>query len=94
MSTRVVVRVSGKVVAVRGNQGSGWSASGAAVASQAAGGAVPLDVEIQYDGSGYLLCYSSADGFLYGDTWHVSQAEAEQVAQEDFGVQAHEWQRA
>jgi hypothetical protein len=91
---RVVARVSGKVVAVRGNQDSGWSPSGAPVASQAAAGAVPLDVEIQYDGSGYLLCYSSEDGFLYGDTWHGTQTEAEHVAQEDFGVQAHEWQRA
>ncbi len=53
---------------------------------------VLLDVEIQFDDYGYLLCYSSQDGSLSADTWHVSLAEAEQVAAEKFGVQASAWQ--
>jgi hypothetical protein len=56
---------------------------------------VPFDIEIEaaVDG-GYLLIYEPVDGSLYGnDTFHETQEDAEQVALEQFGVQAHEWQR-
>jgi hypothetical protein len=56
---------------------------------------VPFDIEIEEEADGsYLLIYQPADGSLYGgDTWHATQDEAEEFALEQFGVQAHEWQR-
>lgn len=53
-----------------------------------------LNFEIQFDGSGYLLCYSSEGALLYGDSWHVSENEARQAALEEFGVQPNEWRHA
>lgn len=53
---------------------------------------VSLNLEIQFDGSGYLLCYASQEGDLYGDTWHESLNEAEEVAAEEFGVRDDQWQ--
>jgi hypothetical protein len=81
-----------KEVLVTGDQQSGWSpaAGEQAVSSRA----VLLNIEIQFDGSGYLLCYASDDGLLWGDTWHISENEAKQVALEEFGVQPHEWRQA
>ena len=55
---------------------------------------VPFDIEIEETDGGYLLIYQPADGSLYGgDTWHETQEDAEEFALDQFGVQAHEWQR-
>jgi len=92
--TTVVAVVPSKVLAVGGEQHSGWLPADAAVPLDTPTRRVEFKFEVQFDGRGYLLCYSSSDGSLYGDTWHESQADAERVAHEEFGVQAHEWQRA
>jgi len=55
---------------------------------------VLLNVEIQFDGSGYLLCYSSTDGTVFGDTWHETLSDAERAATEYFGIDGSEWERA
>jgi hypothetical protein len=55
---------------------------------------VPFDIEIEEANGGYLLIYQPVDGSLYGgDTWHATQEQAEEFALDQFGVQAHEWQR-
>jgi hypothetical protein len=53
-----------------------------------------FDFEIQFDGAGYLLLVASQDGSLYGDTWHLSQKEAEEAAEEGYGILSDEWQRS
>ncbi|AVP96827.1 hypothetical protein C7S18_06250 [Ahniella affigens] len=55
---------------------------------------VEFTVEVQIEGLGHLLCYASSDGSLYSDTWDEFQADAQCVVHEEFGVRAHEWQRA
>ncbi|MDB5340308.1 MAG: hypothetical protein JWN70_5927 [Planctomycetaceae bacterium] len=72
----------------------GWLPPGAAIPLPTPVRDVLLDIEIQYDGGGYLVCYTSQDGSVSGDTWHSSLAAAEQAALEDFGVQMSQWQTA
>lgn len=53
-----------------------------------------FDIEIDFDGVGYLLCYSTADNSFYGDSWHPTELEAKQSALEDMGVGFNEWKYA
>lgn len=46
------------------------SLNGASIPLPTATRDVAFNIEIEFDGSGYLLCYVSADGDLSGDTWH------------------------
>ena len=77
-----------------GKPHSGWLPPGAAIPLPTPIRDLLLDIEIQSDGDGYLLCYMSQDGTFSGDTWHQSMAEAEQAAQQDFGVQPSQWLNA
>lgn len=92
MSTSKLIATAQKAVLVIGDQVSGWSVVTNAKAEHVR--SVQLNIELQFDGSGYLLCYSSDIDQLYGDTWHLSQEEAIQVALEEFGVRRNEWRHA
>ncbi|WP_169972917.1 hypothetical protein [Tautonia rosea] len=92
MST--VKRVVGLLVRIGGEQHTGWLPAGAAIPLPTPIRDVLIDIEVQFDGHGYLLCYQSRDGDVYGDTWHGTLSEAEQVAAECFGVEPSQWQDA
>jgi hypothetical protein len=53
-----------------------------------------MDLEIEFDGDGYLLCYSSCDGAMCGDTWHRTLGEAEEAAMDYFGATREPWRDA
>ena len=88
----IVKRVTGLPVQFGGEQHTGWLPAGAAIPLPTPVVDVLLDLEIQSDGDGYLLCYSSQDGTVHGDTWHQSVVEAENAAANDFGVQRSQWE--
>jgi hypothetical protein len=88
----VVKQLSGHKIRIGGTQHSGWLPADAASPLPTPIREVVFDLEIQFDGSGYILCYVSQDGQLYGDTWHETLTEAEQVATEEFGVKIDQWQ--
>ncbi len=88
---RVVRKKSAHLVRVGGEQHSGWLPAGVARPLPTPVRDVLFDVEIQDTGAGFLLCYVSHDGSLYGDTWHETLSQAEQVAQEDFGLGRDDW---
>lgn len=88
----IVKRVTGLPVQFGGEQHTGWLPAGAAVPLSTPVIDVLLDLEIQSDGDGYLLCFSSQDGTVHGDTWHQSVIEAENAAANDFGVQPSQWE--
>jgi hypothetical protein len=90
----LIASVRSKLVLVSGTQQTGWLPAQAGQPADTPLREMRFSFELQFDGYGYLLCYSSSDGSLYADTWHASQSEAEQVALEAFGVESHEWQRA
>lgn len=79
---------------VGGDQHCGWLPASALQPMPTPQREVEFRIEIQSDGSGYVLCYESFDGSLHGDTWHETLAEAKRVAEEDFGVQPHVWRHA
>ena len=68
----IVKRVTSLPVQFGGEQHTGWLPAGAAVPLPTPAIDVFLDIEIQSDGDGYLLCYSSQGGTVHGDTWHQS----------------------
>jgi hypothetical protein len=84
--------IEGQMVRVGGTQHSGWLPETAAVPLPTPQRDVLFDLKIEFDGFGYLLCYKSQDGKLYGDTWHETLTEAEEVAAEMFGVRSEQWQ--
>ena len=88
----IVKRVTSLPVQFGGEQHTGWLPAGAAVPLPTPAIDVFLDIEIQSDGDGYLLCYSSQDGTVRGDTWHQSVVEAENAAAKDFGVRPSQWE--
>lgn len=90
----VVKRVSGLPFQFGGEEHSGWLPPGAAIPLPTPIRNVLLDVEIQFDGHGYLLCYSAQDGSTSSDTWHQSLSDAERAAEEQFGIKPTQWQPA
>ena len=88
----IVKRVIGFPVKFGGEEHTGWLPAGAAKPLPTPVRNVLLNIEIQSDGSGFVLCHSSQDGVEQGDTWHPSVAEAEKAAAEYFGVLASHWE--
>lgn len=87
----VLKKITGHRVRVGGAQHSGWLPEGAATPLPTPVREVAFDLEIQFDGSGYLLCYASRTGDLYGDTWHETLEDAQEAAAEMFGAQPSQW---
>jgi hypothetical protein len=92
MFMKILKRISGHKVRIGGTQHSGWLPKGATRPLPTPVRDVSFNLEIQFDGYGYLLCYVSQEGDLYGDTWHETLDDAEEAAAEDFGVQPDQWQ--
>ena len=88
----VVKRVVGLPFQDGGEEHTGWLPAGAAMPLPTPLRNVIIDLEIQFDGSGYLLCFSARDGSMSGDTWHESLSQAEQAALECFGIEPVQWQ--
>jgi hypothetical protein len=97
MNTSNAIAHVRKVVPVFGSQHSGWGCP--ITEAHRVNCASPIreelfDIEVRYDGKGYLLCYSTYENALYGDSWHPTELEAKHAALEEFGVQFNEWQHA
>ena len=88
----VVKQILGHHVTLGGEPHSGWLAEGATVPNPTATRDVALNITIEFDGSGYLLCYASDDGAFANDTWHQTLEDAEQAAVENFGVRFDQWE--
>jgi len=84
---RLVKRVVEHQVTVGGYEHSGWRPEGSSRPLPTPVRDVLMNLEIQFDGSGYLLCYASNDGELSGDTWHQTLEEAQHAAADIFGMQ-------
>jgi hypothetical protein len=89
----VVQHVNAFPVTLGGVPHSGWLPPGAAIPLPTPVRKVSLDIEVQFDGFGYLLLYSAPDGSFHGDTWHQTLADAETAARNAFGVQSADWQK-
>jgi hypothetical protein len=89
-----VKTVTGHKVRVGGEQHSGWLPESASRPLATPVRDLLFDLEIQFDGFGYLLCYASQNGELNGDTWHKTLQEAEDVALEEFRVRYEQWQES
>lgn len=87
----VLKRVSGHKVRIGGTPHSGWLPEGALSPLPVPIRNVSFNLEIQFDGFGYLLIYESQEGDLCGDTWHETLSDAE-LAAESFGVRSEQWQ--
>ena len=92
MNTVQPIASTRKEVFIIGDQQSGWLPVAGEKTAYAR--AIILNIEIQFDGYGYLLYYSTDDGLLYGDTWHLTENEAKQAGLEEFGVHLNEWHPA
>ena len=88
----VVKQILGHRVTIGADPHSGWLPAGATTPLPTPARVVVLNVTIEFDGSGYLLCYESVDGSLANDSWHQTLEEAEQAAIESFGIRASQWQ--
>lgn len=86
-----IKRVTGLAVQFGGEEHSGWLPPGAAKPLPTPIVNAVLDVEIVFDGFGFLLCWRSRDGFYANDTWHETLAEAERCATERFGIECQDW---
>ncbi len=87
----VIKRVTDVRVRFGGEEHSGWLPPGAAKPLPTPIEEVVVDLEIQSDGPGFLLCCEALDGRHSSDTWHASLAEALEAAREFFGIEPHDW---
>jgi len=85
-------QILGHQVIFGGKSHSGWLPQGAAMPNPTPTRDVALNITIEFDGSGFLLCYASEDGSFANDTWHQTLEDAEQAAVENFGVRDNQWQ--
>ena len=88
----IVKQVLGHHVTFGGESHSGWLPQGAAVPKPTPTNDFALNITIESDGGGYLLCWVSSDRAVAGDLWYQMLADAEQAATENFGVAADQWQ--
>ena len=88
----VVKQVLGHYVTFGGESHTGWLPERAAVPKPTPTTRVALDITIESEGGGYLLCWVSSDRAIGGDRWYQSLDDAERAASEDFGVAADQWQ--
>jgi len=88
----VVKQILGHHVTLGGEPHSGWLPHGATTPQATPTRDVAFNITIEFDGSGYLLCYASEDGALANDTWHQTLEDAEQAAVKNFGVRSDQWQ--
>ncbi|MGN6545933.1 MAG: hypothetical protein ACTHK7_12845 [Aureliella sp.] len=87
----IVKFINERPLQIGGDQHTGWLPAGAATPLPTPVRDISLNIQIEFDGYGYFLCFSSTDGSVYGDTWHETLADAEQAANEDFGIHESEW---
>ena len=88
----IVKRISSHHVMVGGEEHFGWLPEGATAPLATPVRDVAFNIEIQFDGSGYVLQFLSEAGDIAGDTWHQTLEDAERAAREDFGVRNDQWQ--
>ena len=88
----VVKQILGHHFTFGGEPHSGWLPDSATTPRPTPTLEVALNITIEFDGSGYLLCYASDDGAFANDTWHQTLEDAEQAAVENFGVHSDQWQ--
>jgi hypothetical protein len=88
----VIKQVLGHHVTFGGELHSGWLPESAAVPKPTPTNEVALNITIESDGGGYLLCWVSSDRAIAGDLWYQTLDDAERAASEDFGVTVNQWQ--
>jgi hypothetical protein len=88
----IVKQVLGHHVTFGGERHSGWLPQGAAMPEPTPTSDVALNITIESDGAGYLLCWVSPDRTVAGDLWYQDLTDAEQAATENFGVAHDQWQ--
>ena len=89
---RVLKQILGYHVTFGGETHSGWLPDNAAVPKATPTRDVALDITIESDGGGYLLCWDSPAHEFAGDLWYEALADAEEAATENFGVARDQWQ--
>ncbi len=83
--------IKNRPITIGGEEHSGWLPAGAATPLPTPVRHLLFNLEIQFDGDGYLLCHESTDGTVSGDTWHQTLFDAENAAQDWFGIAGSEW---
>ena len=87
----LVKKVNGLPFQFGGEEHSGWLPQGAATPLPTPVENVILDVEIEFDGGGYLLCWNAREGSRSGDMWFETLNLAEEAAAEEFGISKSQW---
>ncbi|MEX2115215.1 MAG: hypothetical protein WD845_18625 [Pirellulales bacterium] len=87
-----IKRISNHLLHLGGEQHSGWLPPGAAIPPPTPELDVLVDLEIQFDGGGYLVICQAQDGSFCWDHWYESLDDAVTGAVENYGVDAHHWQ--
>jgi len=81
--------IQAKLIRVIGDQHSGWRTT---THSDSSTRELPFEFSITDDGAGqFLLLCRSADGLLYGDTWHETLEKVFEAATQEFGISREEW---
>ncbi len=88
----IVKQVLGHHVTLGGESHSGWLPDGAAVPKPTPTNYAALNITIESEDGGYLLCWVSSDRAIAGDLWYQTLYDAERGANKDFGVSPEQWQ--
>ncbi len=89
---KVIKEIKNYKVTIGGKLHTGWLPANASNPQPTPVQKILLNISIEHDGFGYLLCYTSSDGGISGDTWHETLNDAEFSASEYFGVRSTEWE--
>lgn len=82
----VLKRHNSLLLRLGGEKHRGWLPPGAAKPLPMPVREVLVDLEIGFDGSGFLLFCAARDGSFCWDSWHESLEGAQLQAAEDYGV--------
>ena len=88
----VVKRILAHQGTLGGETHLGWLPKGATIPRLTPTRDVILNITIESDGAGYLLCWASSDLEIEGDRWYQTLADAERAATKNFAVTANQWQ--
>jgi hypothetical protein len=89
---RVLKETLGKHVRFGGEELRGWLPTGSAVPLPAPVENAIVDVRILETEGGFILEWKSRNGNDSNDSWHRTVADAENQAEDQFGIRASDWQ--
>ena len=89
---KLLMQVLNKQIEFGGEEHTGWLPLGSAVPLPTNAERVVVDVRILETDGGFIVEWESANPHHSNDSWHATLVDAQDYAQDRFGIEASQWE--